>query len=155
MCVVLHAVLCCFQVRAPCLLPVCPAVHVALEPREPVLPLENEEALVVWSSLLAHLVLHREEVELLLMLCVFPEHVVVCGVVDGETPPLCRCCCCHCVVHSWKERVFRFRKRKEHHALNAGFAALFSLHAPNFGMEDATTQLSIPSFKPSPVCFSF
>ena len=45
----------------------------------------------MWSTLLAHLVLHCEEAELFLMLCVFPEHVVVCRVVDGEAPPL------HCV----------------------------------------------------------
>ena len=77
------------QVRPPRLLPVCPAVEVALEPSESVLALKDDKALVVWSSLLAHLVLHCKEVELLLMLCVFPEHVVVCWVVDGEAPPLC------------------------------------------------------------------
>ena len=88
MCVVLHAVLCCFQVRAPRLLPVCPAVEVALEPSESVPALEDDKALVVWSALLAHLVLHCEEVELFLILCVLPVHVVVCWVVDGETPSL-------------------------------------------------------------------
>ena len=108
MCFVLHAVLCCFQVRAPRLLPVCSAVEVLLEPSEPVLPLENDESLVVWSTLLAHLVLHCEEAELFLMLCVFPEHVVVCRVVDGEAPPLALCflaCCAHCCsfIHGKKE----------------------------------------------------
>ena len=108
MCVVLHAVLCCFQVRSPRLLPVCPAVEVALEPSESVPALEDDKALVVWSALLAYLVLHCEEVELLLMLCVFPEHVVVCRVVDGEAPPLALCflaCCAHCCsfIHGKKE----------------------------------------------------
>ena len=95
--VVLHAVLCCFQSLCPRLLPVCPAVEVALEPSESVPALEDDKALVVWSALLAHLVLHCEEVKLLLLLCVFPEHVVVCRVVDGEAPPLCcSVLCCHC-----------------------------------------------------------
>ena len=94
--------------RAPRLLPVCSAVEVLLEPSEPVLPLENDESLVVWSTLLAHLVLHCEEAELFLMLCVFPEHVVVCRVVDGEAPPLALCflaCCAHCCsfIHGKKE----------------------------------------------------
>ena len=123
--VVLHAVLCCLQVCAPCLLPVRPAVEVALEPCEPVPALKDDKALVVWSPLFAHLVLHCEEVELLLMLCVFPEHVLVCRVVDGEAPPLCRSVpCCHFVVHSEKE-VGLVSGKKKTTPLNAGFAALF------------------------------
>ena len=48
--------------------PVCSVAEVTLEPREPVLALENEKALVVWSPHLAHLVLHCDEVHLLFML---------------------------------------------------------------------------------------
>ena len=96
MSVVLPAVVCCLLISAPSPLPVCPLVHVVLEPSEPVPALENEEALVVWSALLANLVLHNEVLELLLLLCVLPELVVVCRVVDGEAPPLALLClCCH------------------------------------------------------------
>lgn len=134
--VVLHAVLRRLQVRSPRLLPVCPAVEVALEPSEPVLPLENEEALVVWSALLAHLVLHREEVELLLMLCVFPEHVIVCWVVDGEAPPLCTCVsCCHCVFHSEKE-VGLVPVKKEDTPLKCRFCRTFFAPCIHFRHEN-------------------
>ena len=68
MCVFLYAILICFYVRSPCLLPVCSVVEVLLEPSESVPALENEKALVVWSSHLAHLVLHCDEVHLLFML---------------------------------------------------------------------------------------
>ena len=96
MSVVLLAVVCCLLISAPCILPVCAFVHVLLEPSEPVPALENEEALVVWSALLANLVLHNEVLELLLLLCVLPELVFVCRVVDGEAPPLVlRLSCCH------------------------------------------------------------
>ena len=48
--------------------PVCSVAEVVLEPTESVPALENEKALVVWSSHLAHLVLHCDEVHLLFML---------------------------------------------------------------------------------------
>ena len=111
----------------PLVFPVRPAVEVVLQPSEPVLPLEDQEALVVWSALLAHLVLHCKEVKLFLMLCVFPEHVVVCRVVDGEAPPLALCflaCCAHCFVHSEKERGLVSGK-KEHTTLKCWFCRTF------------------------------
>ena len=79
---------CAASKSVPRVFPVSPAVEVVLEPSESVLALEDDKALVVWSALLAHLVLHCEEVELFLILRVLPEHVVVCWVVDGETPSL-------------------------------------------------------------------
>ena len=88
MSVVLPAVVCCLLISASRLLPVCSAVDYPLEPSHSVPALENEEALVVRSALLANLVLHNEVLELLLLLIVLPELVVVCRVVDGEAPPL-------------------------------------------------------------------
>ena len=48
--------------------------------------------------------------------------------------------------------MFRLEK-KGTPRLKCWFCRTFSLHAPNFGMEDATFHLSIPSFKPSPFVF--
>ena len=122
---------------SPRLLPVCPAVEVALEPSESVLALKDDKALVVWSSLLAHLVLHCKEVELLLMLCVFPEHVVVCWVVDGEAPPLCfEDACVAIVARSFREERGLVPVKKEDTTLKCWFCRTFFAPCTHFRHEN-------------------
>ena len=131
MSVVLHAVLICLQVCSSGLLPVCPSVHVFPDPSESVLPLEDQESLVVWSSLLADLILHCEELELLLLLCVLPELVIICWVVDGETPSLCCrfACCAHSFVRFKEKSVFQLNLPA---AFKCWFVDIFSLRFRNF-----------------------